>query len=227
MSKAPSAEIGDGLGLATEISFCVIDGQAILLDRRRDRYFCLAEPGNKALRDAAEGRSITSSERANLVAAGILVDTNTARPLLPAPIAPTARHSLLDDAPPARILETALALQTIARLRVRLRTLGFDSLLSHFSRRKAATSRLPPPRLSVLQAVAAFAATRAVVAEHDHCLIRSFAVGARLVRLGARPAITLGVKLRPFKAHCWTILDNEIVNDRFDVIREFTPILTL
>lgn len=227
MDRTPPADIDDGVGPAKAISFCVIDGRAILLDRRRDRYFCLSPAGNKALLDAVGGKEVTSGDRAKLVAAGVLADGDAGGPLLPTPMSETPQRSLLDDAPRARIVETALALQTIARLRVRLRMFGFDSLLTHFTRQKAATSGAPPPRLSVLHAVAGFCATRALVAEHDHCLIRSFAVGARLVRLGAQPSIILGVKLRPFKAHCWTILDDEIVNDRYDVIREFTPILTL
>ena len=115
----------------------------------------------------------------------------------------------------------------LAAASARLKYRGFESLLAHFARRKARTRHQPVDSFMARTALGGFLALRLVVTEQDRCLIRSFALANRLLALGQGAHIVLGVKLQPFKAHCWVQLGSRLVNERLEVTREFTPILVL
>jgi hypothetical protein len=198
----------------------------MFLDSASDRYFCLSPKTERAFLAFMDGEE-PEGGRETLVRSGLFVAVpSDVRPRpWAAPASP--RDSLLDQFAPPSAAETAKGLVTIAQTALHLRTRGFASLLGSFARRKNAINHPPASTHDLAVLATSFLATRLLVAEHDHCLIRSFAVGKRLLAIDARPQIVLGVKLQPFKAHCWTQVDETLVNDRHDIVREFTPILSL
>ena len=44
---------------------------------------------------------------------------------------------------------------------------------------------------------------------------------------GLIPELVLGVKLRPFEAHCWVQYGDLLVSDHLGTVEPFTPILVL
>jgi hypothetical protein len=73
----------------------------------------------------------------------------------------------------------------------------------------------------------AFERTARIVRSHDQCLSRSLALARRLAALGLPADLVIGVRLRPFAAHCWVHAGEWLVNDRIDTVRTYTPILSV
>jgi hypothetical protein len=44
---------------------------------------------------------------------------------------------------------------------------------------------------------------------------------------GYEARLVLGVKLRPFGAHCWVEHEHMVVSDQLEMIHPFTPILSI
>ena len=70
-------------------------------------------------------------------------------------------------------------------------------------------------------------ARRTVISPLDNCLSQSVAIAGRLLHRNVRATLIIGVRLGPFNAHCWVQRDDRLVNDRFDMVRMFTPILAI
>jgi hypothetical protein len=61
----------------------------------------------------------------------------------------------------------------------------------------------------------------------DRCLPRSIALARVLARYGCRCEVVLGVKLRPFAAHCWVQTEQLVLNESVEEAARYTPILIL
>jgi hypothetical protein len=220
-----------GYALAPGVSFCRVSGRLLFLDVDRDRYFCLSLPAEEAFSRWTSGEALTQEERARLdrlAKRGPLRRCDAALP--PAPVPSTfVTGSVLDrPLPPAAPAAIAAAGARLLTTAVRLRVRGLGSLLRAVRRRKArAWDARRSPEDPLAQTAAAFEALSMVAAAHDRCLVRSVAAARRLLALGVRPDLVIGVRLQPFKAHCWVQHGDQVVNDRVDVVRAFTPILVL
>ncbi|HEY9553143.1 lasso peptide biosynthesis B2 protein [Allosphingosinicella sp.] len=215
--------------LASGISFCRVAGRFIFLDVPRDRYFCLSAESERCFAQLVDGESLSQREHAvlaQLVAGRILKDAAEEAVPLACQFTSPVRQSLLDteQRPPAlpHVLAAAFSL---ASAPARLRLLGFDRLLQETARRKGRGRDLGTEQLSAV--AFAFDRLRLVATAHDRCLVRSIAAARRLIALGGRPDLVIGVKLQPFKAHCWVQHGPWLVNDRTEVVRDFTPILVV
>ncbi|MGY2736616.1 lasso peptide biosynthesis B2 protein [Sphingomonas sp. UYP23] len=215
--------------LHEEVSFCDVAGRLLFLDLRQDRYFCLAPDGEAAFRvllaeDIPDERQREALDR--LLSNGAL----RFRPGSPVPkpcSAPLAAETSLLDAPtiiPTTSSLGAAMIQLVA-VPIELRLFGLAYVLRRTERRKGEASGEPHGEARAV--VAAFQRIGSIITAHDRCLPRSIAVARRLIALGHRPDLLIGVKLQPFKAHCWVQLGSVIVNERRDVTRAFTPILVL
>jgi hypothetical protein len=72
---------------------------------------------------------------------------------------------------------------------------------------------------------AAFAAAGLVIPAADRCLVRAIALHSLCRRMGIRPRLVFGVRLDPFRAHCWVELDGLVLTQDFEQARLFTAIL--
>lgn len=60
---------------------------------------------------------------------------------------------------------------------------------------------------------------------HDACRWRSLVLFRFLTLQGIQPDWVFGVRTRPFAAHCWIEAGSVILNDHFETVSPFTPIM--
>jgi len=216
--------------LSDRVSVCLLAGQAVFLDARRDRYFCVGGAAAKAVETLLEQGLAHEAELAGLTKTGLIEvgeGSQAQRPCQPnAPV-----RSLVED-PDVRptgcigdYLEVAARL-VAARRDVRRRPFAsiLDDLGSTKAARKALGNASPDPRLIV---AAAFNGARRLVPVKPQCLPDSLALLAFLARRGCSADLVFGVKLRPFSAHCWVQTGEVVLNDALDHATIHTPILVV
>jgi hypothetical protein len=216
-----------GYALRSGISFCRIGDRFLFLDLARDRYFALADAADRAFAALLAGDQSGRDDAARLVAQGLLVETPSAERPLPVRPPKEAVSSLLDLAGAASRGGGAAALARRLAASAELRATSLAGALSRLARRKERGACKAGAVADPLPVARAFAAAALIVPARDRCLATSLALAHRLVSLGHAPELVLGVKLRPFQAHCWVQLGAVLPGDRVDVVRNFTPILTV
>jgi hypothetical protein len=218
-----------GHRLAPGVSCCRLDGGFVFLDRKADRYLFLggafAETFDRIASQAATVAADTR-RRDSLIAAGILEGAPEARVAVCVSVSP--RESLLDRLP-ARI-GMGKRLAAAARVegsRCALRLLGLNRTLAAIESRKGRLVEKPVSHEVIASVVAPFAAPGWFRKADGECLRRSIGLIHALTSQGIPATLVMGVKLRPFAAHCWVQNDLLLLNERYDRVRDFTPILTL
>ncbi|UIJ46345.1 lasso peptide biosynthesis B2 protein [Sphingomonas cannabina] len=218
-------------GLRPGVSFCRADDRLVFLDLSADRYFCLSEPIERSFARLVErGHGDVSSDLIPLRRSGILTEQPGCAPLAPCTPPQVPEASLLDAPLPHVSTPSILAaLGSLASSRTRLKLLGLRRSLAAIGRGKAKLREPGEAEVSkrLLRTVAAFRGAEGIVSALDNCLTRSVAVSGRLLRQGVSTNVVIGVRLGPFNAHCWVQREGYLVNDRFDMVRMFTPILVI
>lgn len=220
-----------GYVLREGTTFCRIGERIVFLDIPSDRYFCLTPPAERSFRQLVDDGLPQPGEPhlSRFLSQGLLIAT-------PEPVRPQA--CLLTQIPEISILDKAThlpvpipaagALIQLVSVRLRLRLMGLGRTLSWITRHK---TRLPVEgqgrQTSLDQLMASFVAAARLTSISDDCLAHSLAVAVKMIGHGIIPEIVLGVKLGPFAAHCWVQHEASLVNDRFDVVRNFTPIAVI
>jgi len=215
-----------GYRLRTGLSFCRIDNRTLFLDLQADRYFGLGGPLDRAFQ-ALLDTGAADPALAILVERGLIIPcpeggrpspcpAASPGPILPPPLEPPARPSLL-------AIASALVARVHWTLRVRYRPLAAN--IDRLARRKdAPASKLGPAPATIARLAEAHRRAGLILSARDQCLPTSMALMAALTKRGARPTLVLGVKLNPFQAHCWIELAGTVLNDAPDHVRPFTPI---
>lgn len=220
-----------GFALRRGISFCLVGERTIFLDLPADRYFCLSPAVESSFtRLVAGGGDAPENDQHvyGLVERGLLVATPHAGSPCPCPSIPIPEASMLDAAPhPSSCSGIGLALCSLVAARVRTKVTGLARALSWLETRKANVRPCDVKPRKLDQIVADFIGASHFMRLHDNCLTQSLAVAARMIANGLLPEVVLGVQLGPFAAHCWVQCGNRLVNDRFDTVRTFTPILVV
>lgn len=112
--------------------------------------------------------------------------------------------------------------------RIALRMGWFHRTITALSKRKAAIGNDQTVDKAALRDLAAqFARTARLTQAHDRCLPRSLALARHALARGWPVDLVMGVHLRPFAAHCWVQAGTDLLNDRLDNVRPFTPILVV
>lgn len=211
------------------LSFCRVEDRLLFLDLPADRYFCLSREAERAIARLCAERAGEAGDSAileRLARAGMLVESGEDRPLTPCPAPPAATHSLVGSGPAPGATDIGAALWHLALAGIELRFAGLARTLARVKRRKRRVAARPGAE-RIGRVAAAFEACNALVSAHDRCLPRSLAITHRLIGVGARPHLVLGVKLGPFQAHAWVQCGDTLINERVEVARPFTPILVL
>jgi len=217
-----------GYELRHGISFCFVADRALFLDVPRDRYFCLSHKASRAFHDVVDGRNAGIETCEQLVALGIFEISDAATPTTPcnAPMPP--ERSLAEDARQkgfASRWETSRAMLALGAASLQLRYRGLERALGDIRVRKSHLAG-NQYRERVIEAIAqGYRGTRALLSDQDRCLVRSLAISRRLLAAGVAPDLVLAVKLQPFQAHCWVQLGGLLINERREVVRDYTAIL--
>lgn len=221
-----------GFQLRTGISFCEVSDRLLFLDVVTDRYFCLQPGAEHAFRNVIAGAALEETDVKALDAmmrSGTLVQTTDYS--LPSPLR-VSRHASLSmlDSEDLRVSRGAIcgALLAIFLARFSLQHKRLHTILRALDLRKIPWPRSGQVDLEPIQAAAAaFEATSRIVRSHDKCLSRSIALARYLAARDLPADLMIGVKLRPFAAHAWVQSGRWLVNDRIDMVRDYTPILVV
>lgn len=219
------------------ISFCHVGDRTIFLDVVADRYFCLNASAEAAFNRAVVAESAQNLEDAeinDLLRRGLLVSGGPTARSKPCTSANAPRTSLLDQMTGSAALgEAGAATFHILRTRLALRHYGFAGCLNALAAQLAALARdgaTLEPNEAIEQSrrlIGAFVRAGRLTGTLDDCLVQSLAVASALAARGITSETRIGVRLGPFAAHCWVQSNGCLVNDRFDVVRCFTPILVI
>lgn len=211
-------------------NICAASGRLVLLDVRQDRYFLVPPSTESVMRnwlDCAHAASPPEEVsillgRSGTVCARDPEPTNALKERVTVPVALDCSLSSEDTgaaAGPWRI--AAILALTLAKLRLQ----SLHAILSeHACRRVPCTGADTAPTL--MQA-AAFAASRSLAPFARNCLLDSLALDRVLTARGLPALLVFGVKLDPFEAHCWLQVRDAILNDSYDHVSRFTPILAV
>ena len=207
------------------VSFCRVGDRLIFLDRKADRYFGVALALEQELLEARDGHG----QPTGLLESGLVIESSEAA----CPILST--HHVLPEAglleqlnisAPNLLLARAIAGQLRARADIACR--GFDWALRSFERLKDKVSETGRQRFSDVATIASsHHRSRLITTSTSRCLPNSLALARHLVSNGYEARLVLGVKLRPFGAHCWVEHEGLVVSDQLEMIQPFTPILAI
>lgn len=214
------------------LSYCEVDGALVFLDLEADRYFRLAERFRGALAAALGEEGQSNIDVDALVAKRILVRSTAASSSPPdAPITAATRSALEQRSSTPRlhlltVLETtALVFSTQLQLRTRRLARILGSLVAYRDRMTAGRlSTVATPTAQLLATTARFRQSRAYVPIEPCCLLDSIAMVRFLARRRIPAAITFGVALDPFAAHCWVQSGDWVLNDTVGNVVAHTPI---
>jgi hypothetical protein len=209
---------------------CEVAGSLVFLDLPADRYFALSHAlGNVCLR-LCTGCDVSSADLpliAQLLERDILQSAEGAVQPALCREAVSAGSAELDGIKPvaSALVIGAFARHVFAGAELKFRRL--DAILNGIAREKARLSPRHESTVEPTRVAAAFMATDRVITARGRCLSRSVAIARTMLALGIAPDLILGVKLRPFEAHCWVQHGNALISDDPGTIRPFTPILIL
>lgn len=222
-----------GYRLQNDLYFCIAGSKTIWLDLRQDAYFQLADAEDAAFQRYIGGLRLTHADRRCLVRLtdlGVIVAD-------PACLSPPTQlkarvptRSLLDTPMPrVSLWPFALALYHHAQTSLHLATQPIWRIFRRLAARKYDNGNPVAAELpnDILRTVGAFSAASLLLSSSQTCLRRSIAMVDYLYRCGISADLVIGIKDRPFEAHAWVQYGDLVLNDPFDKVLEFTPLVVV
>ncbi|PKP67361.1 MAG: hypothetical protein CVT87_00065 [Alphaproteobacteria bacterium HGW-Alphaproteobacteria-9] len=127
------------------------------------------------------------------------------------------------------IAGVAAALWIQHRIERRMETLPFHQLL--IGVRKTVEHRFrkitEAQAECLLDIVEDFERARLIRSAANRCVPRSLALVLRCATYGIRAHAVIGVKTKPFEAHCWAQHGSAVLTDPLENVIQFTPILVI
>ena len=214
------------LATAPGVSFGLIEGRAIFLDVRSDRYFALpgdlAEPFADVL---SRGGSIDPDvpETRRLLATQLFILWENGPALRPVDHRPPDRAPEESCRPSFRPGDFVEAWLLIARAARAIRSTPLHAILATLkTTRVRAGEESDQPDLHLL--ARRFHKARSAVPAPPSCLQDSLALRQWLSRRGYGCTLVLAARLEPFAAHCWIESGGVVLNDAPERIASFVPV---
>lgn len=221
--------------LKENLSCCDVDGHMIFLDIAQDRYFQLAGPLEKAMRDFRAHESVAPTLLERLATAQILVEASDLETrTVPTDVQRPSRSAIEQTlSVENRRLSAAVAFEVMAitlSIRRQLKNCALKTILdeacAYRSRKVDAHEIAAPAALeeSLLLANGQFARARRYVPVEPICLLDSLSLLRFLSRRGLPANIVFGVTSEPFAAHCWVQASDMVLNETLTDANAYTPI---
>ncbi len=213
--------------LLPHLTACIAGESVLLLDLRQDRYFRLpARLGNAARQWLAEPSDRPPPEVLALLERQGVV---RARDLdLHPSITPVEMPETLETPVTPDTFSAAQGLRiaaVVAAAWMGLRTRRLQSIVTARRRWRATVTQVDrgvtPGRL------AGYHRARRLVPVPKNCLMDSLALDRWLGGSESGRHLIFGVTVEPFLAHCWLQSPTMILNDTYDHVRRYTPILVV
>ena len=219
------------LRLRDNLHWCVCGGRVIFLDLEADRYCCLPSPAEAAFIRLAGGEAQPGDRErvCSLVARGMLIDDPASIGLGPAGHIPRPTGDLLEEPFPSPHFPDVLrAVASEVRWTWALRVKPLAKIAQEIEAcayQRGHPSPVADARLRRI--VSASAAAGLILRAADRCLVRALSLHATCRRHGIYPHLVFGVRVNPFRAHCWVQLGDRVLIGDFEQVRLFTPIAAL
>ena len=221
-----------GLHLRQHVYWCVCDGRIIFLDLLADHYFCLRREAAADFLQVVgcDGKTSDIGPLGGLLARGILVEDQRATTLTRSPPIEPASEDFLDEPyPSAKVGDVLVAVVFQSISACSLRTRGLAKTVATSRRRHACHIAGAPASRDrrLAEILSGFAAASLILPSADRCLVRALALHSICRRNGIRPLLVFGVRMDPFRAHCWVQLAAKVLIGDFEQVRLFTPLVAL
>ncbi len=203
-----------------------VEDDVVFLNLRADDYFCLpAAAAQVRLRDDRWGLDIVDETlAADLFAAGFIAAREPDRALPARQSALVAVRSAIRDSYPLPEPSDALALvRSSLDVAMRYRGRSFAEIVGRARPDRTANSE--PGALC--DAVDAFHRWVPFAPVSGKCLLRSFMLRQLLDRRGLPHDWVFGVATWPFQAHCWLQVDDLVLDDTFEHVSGYRPIMVI
>lgn len=213
------------------LHWCECAGRIVFLDLVEDRYSCLPPHSTGTFLRLAGGQGSCDQPEwlRALIVRGMMVETRTAsRWDSPVRVAPLSGDFVHEPYPAPSLvgLVQAATRQLGWGLLVRTRPLAdIVKRLESQARPAGPAGRSAEERIG--QIISAFAAVSGVLPAENRCLVRALALHSLCCGLGIGPALVFGVRMNPFRAHCWVQLGGKVLVGDFEQARLFTPIAAI
>lgn len=209
--------------LNSNLTACIASGRLILLDEVRDRYFAVPSDsmaGIEAWLIAADGRDVPAALARMLGDATPGRFTNQMRFHVspPNPTIGQSAEGRVDLASIFSVVRTVLAIWAL------LRTRKLHQILANHRGKRAVAPLVEPSAL--VDGAQRFANARRWCPIKRNCLLDSLAFD-RWMAHPRNSEIVFGVVAKPFEAHCWVQSEATVLNDSYDRVSRFEPILTV
>ena len=211
--------------LLPHLTACFVGEGVMLLDLRQDRYFRLPASRSSTARqwleepsDAPPQALLDLLERQGVVRAGdpplsALATQIEIPQMLEAPVTPDAFGT-------GEGLRIAAA---VGSAWIELKTRRLQSVV--LARRRWRTAQPQLGDAVTCERLAGYHRARRLVPVAKNCLMDSLALDLWLGGSDRGRHLVFGVTLEPFLAHCWLQSPTMILNDNYDHVRRYTPIL--
>ena len=210
--------------LHPKVHSAVVGSDLVLLDLRSGRYYCLADCA-PLLKAGSGGRTLEPGQR-QIPCFEPAILSPQLTPVWPPPrptLEPTSDLLHLAMVPQGRpSAGRFLAATSDALLRYPRRTFG--ALVAEAVRSRSPSVIQDPQSLASAIAFNGFAPYLPVGAK---CLLRSYLLLRQLWREGLDAAWVFGVRTYPFAAHCWLQSGEVVLDDHWERVSAYQPILAV
>lgn len=217
------------LHLRSGLTYALHGDDVILMDIDRDRYFALPrhmrdafarvvdagsahEPDLQCLAPLVDQQLLQSVETRKTYFRGAYQHASTTLPAAEAPIAAW----LYVEAVFCRMCAAAW-----------LRFLPLHAIVARLQCSKARATHAGRCQDDAARIAAAFTRVGNIIPIKDHCLPASLGLVTMLHHHSIPATLVIAVRTAPFASHCWVETDNQLVNEQFDTISGFSPILVV
>lgn len=207
--------------LTPSVRACIDQDMLVFLDLKRDQYLTVdlaAAPEIDGIFQGGQGTAASS-----LVARGIIEETEVfdaprggSAPPIDGEMAPQAFRDSK-----ARPADALIAFYACARASLTVRSRRLDLAFRDFGLRKRVRRT---PELTPARAAACFELLRPWYPRARVCLFDLLALMNFLLARGHAPTLVVGIRAKPFVAHCWVEESGVCLTDAMEVCRSYTPI---
>jgi len=215
-----------GWTLAPGTGFCEVGSERVFLDLRRDKYIALKGEDRAAFDRLRFGEPNDSDAMTRLVATGLLSRCEGPHALSP-PSTDIPCRDLAAWGDGTFSLRMAIA--AAFALRRARRCMGPDRIGRTIATARARRSAMREGRDedAAERLAGSYAANRWVNPIPQRCLIDALALDHLFLSRGIRTTFVFGVRLAPFRAHCWLQTSSTILTGTAAEARSYTPILVV
>lgn len=214
--------------LSDQAAVVALGDDLVLLDARRNAYFCLPAAASLVRIDPTGVRIDDADLAAELSEAGLLSDAAGTRPMIPVPR--PARDLGLKVAERLRVVDVVLILAAWATMFIDYHPRPFGHVVrTARARRSECSAGEAPcePGSDLVALVATFERLLPWLPFQGVCFYRAFLLLRVLRWRGHDARWVFGVRTWPFMAHCWLQVGDLVLDDTADRLETFKPILVV